>query len=711
MSVREGNKAYRIENYRSAIELYRLAASRMPGASKLLYEAIDAIIAQHEIGECSPLVDIIIPVYNAKSYIQACLDSIIRSHVIASFRVIIVDDGSDVDTAEMLRDYSAKYGYTLIVNSQNRGYTSSVNSGIANSLAPFVVILNSDTQVTSSWLDKLVSCADSSVDIGIVGPLSNAASWQNVPHLYDHNGEFAVNQLPGNIGIEDMAGLIALVSRKEYPCVPIVNGFCYLIKREVIDKIGILNVKSFPTGYGEENDYCMRAVNAGFSVVVADDAYVWHYKSKSFGKDRKKALSRDGRHELYKLHGKDKVDQAVSTLKHHKVLASIRERVVDAIRVSSQPEADSSLPYDYSQVFPCGILYLMPCRGSGGGIHSVFQEALGIHKIGVLVNVAVRRRDYEFYLQLYSDIPEMKQILLPYSSDQDLVASSTFFDVAIATIFTSVKILQQIIAIHPGVAPAYYIQDYEPYFYSDGDPYLAESLASYTLIPNVIAFAKTKWLIEEVMRYHPIKVHKVLPSIDHEVYAPNHKTEPSSTIKTISAMVRPETPRRGPQRTLDFLHALSEIFGTKLSIEIFGGDQDHELFRQYSSQFDCVNHGVISRREVAQVLSRSSVFLDLSDYQAFGRTGLEAMACGCVPVLPSRGGVHEYAVHQFNSFIIDTNAWQNSLHLVADHLENDVELSRMSINAISTSFEYTIFKSSVSILSLLCSEIRRHRVF
>lgn len=711
MSVREGNKAYRIENYRSAIEFYRLAALRMPSASKLLYAAIDVISAQHEIDESSPLVDIIIPVYNAKSYVKICLDSIIASRVVVSFRVIIVDDGSEADTAEMLRDYSNKHGYDLIANNVNKGYTSSVNIGIAHSSAPFIVVLNSDTQVANYWLDKLVSCADSSEDIGIVGPLSNAASWQNVPHLYDQNKEFAVNDLPSDMDIQDMAALVELVSRKEYPRVPIVNGFCYLIKREVIDRIGVLNEKSFPTGYGEENDYCIRAVNAGYSVVVADNAYVWHYKSKSFGKDRKKALSKDGRLELYKLHGKDKVDQAVSTLKHHKVLTSIRERIIDAIRVTSQPKADSSLSHNFSQAFPCGILYLLPCRGSGGGIHSVFQEALGIHKIGVSVHVAIRRKDYQFYLQLYSDIPEVEQILLPYSSDKDLISNSAFFDVAIATIFTSVKILQKIIVSHPGVVPAYYIQDYEPYFYSDGDPYLSESLASYTLIPNVIAFAKTKWLTDEVMKYHPIKVHKVLPSIDHEVYAPNLKTESGSIIKTISAMVRPQTPRRGPQRTLEFLQALNEIFGTALSIEVFGGDQDNELFRQYSSQLEFINHGVISRREVAQVLSRSSLFLDLSDYQAFGRTGLEAMACGCVPVLPCRGGVHEYAVHEFNSFIIDTYAWQDSLCLIADYLRSDDELSRMSINAIATSFEYTIVKSSVSILSLLRDEAQRLRAF
>src|SRR5207253_1779598 len=92
---------------------------------------------------------------------------------------------------------------------------------------------------------------------------------------------------------------------------------------------------------------------------------------------------------------------------------------------------------------------------------------------------------------------------------------------------------------------AYYVQDYEPLFYASGSDRWTTARNSYTLIPDAVLFAKTKWLQNIVYANHGIRVAKVAPSIDHEIFYPDisRKSAPLS----ITAMVRPQTPRRAPK--------------------------------------------------------------------------------------------------------------------------------------------------------------------
>jgi hypothetical protein len=68
-----------------------------------------------------------------------------------------------------------------------------------------------------------------------------------------------------------------------YPVVPTGNGFCMFVNRACLDEIGPLDAEAFPRGYGEENDFCMRAGRAGWTHLVDDRTYVFHDRSKSFG--------------------------------------------------------------------------------------------------------------------------------------------------------------------------------------------------------------------------------------------------------------------------------------------------------------------------------------------------------------------------------------------------------------------------------------------
>ncbi len=193
-----------------------------------------------------------------------------------------------------------------------------------------MILLNSDTVVSPGWSVHLVEAAESKPELGMVGPLSNAASWQSVPRLRGRWGGWAVNALATGQSVEDMAALVARVAGRDPVEVPLLNGFCLLLKRELIESVGLLDERRFPDGYGEETDYGFRAADAGFGLAVAPQAYVYHAKSKSYGPLRRWRLTRRGARALDRRYD-GRVRDAVEAMRRESRLAETRRRVAGAV--------------------------------------------------------------------------------------------------------------------------------------------------------------------------------------------------------------------------------------------------------------------------------------------------------------------------------------------------------------------------------------------
>lgn len=282
-----------------------------------------------------PSVDIILPVYNALEDVKACVESLYNNETLP-FNLIIIDDCSEEDTKSWLESAQQEYGFKLSRNAENLRFTKTVNKGFSQSEGDFVVLLNSDTIVTAYWLEKILYCFESDEKVGIVGPLSNAASWQTVPVREDKvNGGWLVNEIPEGYSIELMGQLIETISQRRYPDVPSVNGFCYVIKRDVINEIGTLDEEYFPTGYGEEDDFSIRARKAGYAIRVADDTYVFHAKSKSYTKEVRKVLTVGGRKSLDKKHGKEEIESLIARWKAEPLLPEIGKEIESYMQISS----------------------------------------------------------------------------------------------------------------------------------------------------------------------------------------------------------------------------------------------------------------------------------------------------------------------------------------------------------------------------------------
>lgn len=272
-----------------------------------------------------PLVEIIIPVFNAKEYVLNCIQSVI-DHTHIPYLLTVIDDGSSQDTIDAVQDILSPHPWMrMIKHTVNKGYTIAINTALKQLRGQAAVLLNSDTVVPDNWLDRLIACANSSENIAIVGPMSNAASWQSLPEMEDDNG-WAVNELPQGLTVNDFDNMVNNASIKAYPRVPVVNGFCFYIKAKVFDKVGYFDEISFPKGYGEENDFCIRTSDAGYELAICDDTYIFHHKSKTFGNAQRKELTTASNSLLAAKHG-DKLSKLSQGMKKAVELNQLREKI------------------------------------------------------------------------------------------------------------------------------------------------------------------------------------------------------------------------------------------------------------------------------------------------------------------------------------------------------------------------------------------------
>lgn len=274
-------------------------------------------------------VDIVLCVHNAIEDVKKCLASIVVTLNQTTHRVIIVDDGSGQPTASYLKNFQEKNfsWVTLLRNRKAEGYTKAANRGLRYSTAEFVVLLNSDTIVTTNWIEKMVDVSFSNAGVGIVGPISSAASHQSIPDHRNSKEQTVINKLPFGLSPEAMNIFCEKnASAQIIPRVPLVHGFCFGIRREVIDKIGYFDEDNFPRGYGEENDYCFRAADAGFGLAIAAHTYIFHAKSKSYIDEERIKLMQAGAAAFRKKYGQRRISRAIATVEGNPVLDKLRHK-------------------------------------------------------------------------------------------------------------------------------------------------------------------------------------------------------------------------------------------------------------------------------------------------------------------------------------------------------------------------------------------------
>ncbi|WP_053236698.1 glycosyltransferase family 2 protein [Sandaracinus amylolyticus] len=239
-----------------------------------------------------PAVSVVIPIFNAPYALDRCLRSIRTSDTPETTEIVLVDDhSSDRRVDDVCTAFAASWRRTKhLRNSRNLGFVSTVNRGIRESAPDHdVLLLNSDTEATPGWLPRLSVAAHLDDATASVCALSNAAGVYSVPRAYgDH-------ELPPGVTAPMAQRVLGFVSERALDPVPSTSGFCMLIKRRAIERVGYLDDKLFLRGYGEENDWNERASRVGLVHRVDCSRFILHARGLSFGAAREQLKRKNSR--------------------------------------------------------------------------------------------------------------------------------------------------------------------------------------------------------------------------------------------------------------------------------------------------------------------------------------------------------------------------------------------------------------------------------
>jgi hypothetical protein len=352
------------------------------------------------------------------------------------------------------------------------------------------------------------------------------------------------------------------------------------------------------------------------------------------------------------------------------------------------------------------VAYLLPGlppEGSGGS-HSLVQEARGLRELGCQARICVPHEALEVASAIYGNSDDL--FVAHGKGEEEILEAVGDAAVAVATEHPSLATLQQIRQARPQLVCAYYVQDYEPLFAPPGSARSDRALLSYRSLPRLLLFAKTHWLCNVVAALHGAPIAKVSPSLDRGLFHAEGREERDGVVR-VAAMVRPRTPRRRPSATLRTLAAIEAALGPDVQMITFGCDM--AAYSQVSAGgADHVEHqGLLSREQVAELMRSSDVFLDASAYQAFGRTGLEAMACGAVPVLPALGGVLEYAEHERNALIFEDDRPRVVADAVIELARHPARLRRLREEGLLRAQGFSVEQAAQSQLELFSAAASR----
>ena len=224
-------------------------------------------------------VDIVIPVYRDVAATIACLDSVLAARLRGT-RVVVIDDATpEPELAAALDRLAARRRILLVRHRRNLGFPAAANAGLrlARASGHDALLLNADTLVAPHFLARLRAAAYAAPDIGTACPLSNNASILSYP---DPAGG---NPMPDLAETARLAGLAWAANGAAAVDIPTAVGFCMYLRHDCLQAVGLFRAAIFGRGYGEENDFCLRATAAGRRHVAAPGVFVAHAGEASFG--------------------------------------------------------------------------------------------------------------------------------------------------------------------------------------------------------------------------------------------------------------------------------------------------------------------------------------------------------------------------------------------------------------------------------------------
>ena len=523
-------------------------------------------------------VTVVIPSYGAAAEVRRAARSIRKTTPRGYARILVRDDAGPTRELARLRRIR---GIELIVGERNLGFAGNANRGLEQADPEHdVVLLNADVKAQPGWLQCLQYAAyGQSPDVGVVGArllypnrtIQHAGVHRNprAPEWFDHYYRGA----PLDHGLADVPHPVLAVT-----------GACMYLKRELIERIGLLD-PDYPMGY-EDVDYALRAWTAGFQVLYEPAAILEHGESTTRGREQGERELRSQRH----------------FWKRWEPFFESRNVRVDGGRLR--------------------IAYVTEGTGVGGGHRLVFEDINRLHRLGHDVSLFTLEPARDWFdldapIRTFDDYDELVRALAPLDA------------IKVATWWRTAPHVWRASVVH-GI-PVYFVQDIETSYYADSESVRHEVLATYR--EEFRYLTTSGWNRDRLAELHRDAA-LVAPGIDLETFHPLPGKRRSDMILAIA--------RANPLKRFDLTVEAWRLLGEpRPQLTVFGVEQ---TVAPPGSQY--VHAPTDS--EVNSLLNACTVFVQTSSHEGFALPPLEAMAAGAAVVCTDADGNRDYCVDGVN---------------------------------------------------------------
>ena len=332
--------------------------------------------------------DVVVPVYKGLEETRNCLESIYQTISLnqAKFSIQVINDASpEQQLVEYLQKEAVAGKISLIHNSENIGFVATANRGFCLHPRRHVILLNSDTKVFHNWVDRLLQPFQKETRIATVTPFSNNATLCSYPSIDQDN------DIPQDVTAAELDQLFAKLNPGSAFEIPTGVGFCMAVNRKCLDALGYFDEELYGKGYGEENDFCQRAILEGWKNLHLCDTFVYHKGSVSFESEKNPLI-----------------DQALAVLFDH--FPGYQQDIDNALK--KDPARESRLAVDLAriEVFPKQrILCITNSRRGGTQQHIEELAQQNPHEGRLLLRPREKQpQHYDFFI-----LPESKRVNLP----------------------------------------------------------------------------------------------------------------------------------------------------------------------------------------------------------------------------------------------------------------------------------------------------------
>jgi GT2 family glycosyltransferase/glycosyltransferase involved in cell wall biosynthesis len=525
-------------------------------------------------------VSIVIPSFRDAEHVATLVKSIRKTIPRGMAQIVVADDASGPEHLAALRRIA---GIEVVAGAENEGFAANVNRGLrATGGDRDVVVLNSDTEARRGWLACLQYAASQEQDVGIVGAqllypdgriqFGGTVRNRDAPEWFDHRYRFK----PEGWGPARHAGPVLAVT-----------GACMYVRREVIERIGLLDER-YPMAY-EDVDWCLRAWQAGFRVLYFPAARLLHHESVTRG-----------------------TDVGERELASQRLFWERWGEFFDARSVRTESGA-------------LRIAYVTEGTGIGGGHRDIFEH------LNRLLD-----RGHEVALYTLGDAPDWFELRAPVYSfefyDELIEALADVEAIKVATWWNTAAPVWRASVLH-GI-PAYFVQDIETSYYPDDEWTRHAVLDSYR--PEFRYMTISSWNRER-LRELGLDAELIPPGIDLETFRPLEDTQRRADM--VLALGR-SNPLKNLPLTVAGWRALDgrEGVGARPELCLFGIEP--QLAREPGMR----HVEAPSDEQVNELFNEATVFIQTSTHEGFALPPLEAMAAGCAVVCTDAHGNRDFCL-------------------------------------------------------------------